>query len=190
MSESTGWQDYDWEIDTVRDVPPDKVFDRAVVTPMDGVVDHITSQLAATGTADVDARRVGEAFTSMYDDPQAARASWDATMERAGYITPADTNWAATEAARPGDPVTGDYADLTNAEAYDWPEDLEVAPTPHEWQVDGRAATPAELQDWGARARAGERRPEARPVTLPSEATAQVATAAPIQAAVKVRLTQ
>jgi hypothetical protein len=86
-------------------------------------------------------------------------------------------------------PVTGDYAHLTNAEVYDWPADLEVAPTPHEWQVDGRAATPAELQDWGARARAGERRPEARPTVLPSEATAKAA--APIaQAAVKARLTQ
>ena len=116
MSESTGWQDYDWETDTIRDVAPDKVFDRPV--------------------------------------------------------------------------VNGEYADLTNAEAYDWPTDLEVAPTPHEWQVDGRPATPAELQDWGARVRAGQHRPEVRPVTLPSEATAQVATAAPIQAAVKARLTQ
>ena len=85
-----------------------------------------------------------------------------------------DELYDLSEKVRATDPVTGDYTDLTNAEACDWPQDLEVAPTPHEWQVDGRAATPAELQDWGARVRAGQHRPEVRPVTLPSEATAQV----------------
>ena len=117
MSESTDWQDYDWETDTIRDVDPDKVFDRPV--------------------------------------------------------------------------VNGEYADLTNAEAYDWPTDLEVAPTPHEWLVGGRAATPAELQDWGARVRAGQHPPQiGRPVALPSEATAQATAAPAAQAVAKARLVQ
>jgi len=103
-------------------------------------------------------------------------------------VTP-DELYDLSERVRATDPVTGDYADLTNAEAYDWPADLEVAPTQHQWEVDGRAATPAELQDWGARARAGERRPEARPTVLPSEATAAAAAPA-VPAAVKARLVQ
>jgi hypothetical protein len=98
-----------------------------------------------------------------------------------------DELYDTSDLIRATDPVTGDYADLTNAEAYDWPADLEVAPTPHEWQINGRAATPAELQDWGARVRAGEHPP--RPTVLPSEVTAQGAAPA-AQAAVKARLTQ
>ncbi len=61
----------------------------------DDVVNNIAGQLAASGTPDADAFRVGENFMSMYDDPKAAMASWQATIERQG-IAPAQTiaaNW-------------------------------------------------------------------------------------------------
>jgi hypothetical protein len=54
----------------------------------DDVVNNIAGQLAASGTSDADAFRVGENFMSMYDDPKAAMASWTATVERQG-IAPA-----------------------------------------------------------------------------------------------------
>jgi hypothetical protein len=122
----------------------------------------------------------------LYDLSEKVRAT-DPVTDDLAYLPAEVDELHAAQVTREFE--NGEYADLTNAEAYDWPTDLEVAPTPHEWQVDGRAATPAELQDWGARVRAGEHRPEARPVTLPSEATAKAAV--PVaQAAFKARLTQ
>lgn len=52
---------------------------------MDTVRDQIADQLVASGTSEAQARRVGENFTGMYDDPAAARQDWYTTTQRTGY---------------------------------------------------------------------------------------------------------